>query len=127
MKKILLIEPDSVIALLSEKYLLNHHYEVEHCTDGKTALDLLGSESFDLVLSEIDLDGLSGLDVLKLMKRQYADIPFIFYSVNDSNTNRIEAECGGAAGFISKKHEFINLPQLIDQIIHQDDSDPSNL
>jgi DNA-binding response OmpR family regulator len=91
MKEILLIEPDSVIALLSEKYLRNNKYEVEHCTDGKDALDLLGSESYDVVLFEIDLNRLSGLDVLKLMKRQYADIPFIFYSVNDTKSNRIEA------------------------------------
>ena len=115
MKRILVIDSDPVATALTSKFLKNYNYEVVVAKTGKEALDLLENPNYDLVLSEIQIDGLGGFDVLKLMQKCFIDVPVIFLTVDDDAMTRIEAEGLGAKKLISKNSEYINLPHLLDQ------------
>lgn len=118
MKRILLIDSDSVTAELTQKFLKNFNYTVDLAMSGKKALDMLDQTRYDLVLSDVELNGLGGFDVLKLMNKCFIDVPFAFFTVNDDATTGIEAESLGAIKLISKRTEYINLPHIIDSYFY---------
>lgn len=115
MKRILVVDSDSVTSALTAQFLKNYNYEVVVAKTGKEALDLLENPNYDLVLSEIQMDGLGGFDVLKLMNKCFIDIPLVFLTVDDDPMTKLEAEALGAKMLISKKTEYINLPHMLDQ------------
>ncbi|MCH2199376.1 MAG: response regulator [Flavobacteriales bacterium] len=116
MKTILVIDSDPVTANLTEKFLKNYGYEVEVTSEGKDALDRLNRPRFDLVLSDTQLQGLAGFDILKIMKKCFINTPFVFLTADDDEVTRMEAEALGAARLISKRREYINLPHILDQL-----------
>ncbi len=118
MKRILLIDSDTVTAELTQKFLKNFNYTVDLATTGKKALDLLDQTRYDLVLSDTEVQGLGGFDVLKLMKKCFIDVPFAFFTVNDDASTGIEAESLGAIKVISKRTDYINLPHIVDNFFY---------
>ena len=118
MKRILLIDSDPVTARLSSKFLTNFNYEVEVATTGKIGLDKLNTECYDLVLTDIELIGLGGFDVLKMMNKCFMDVPVFFFTSLDDPTTWIEADSLGAKKLISKRKDYINLPHIIDSFFY---------
>ncbi|MFM1931277.1 MAG: hypothetical protein RL226_580 [Bacteroidota bacterium] len=118
MKKILLIDSDRITSALSSKFLSNYGYAVSVAFDGKQGIDMLENNKFDLVLSEISLDGLSGFDTFKLLRKCYKDIPVAFLTSEDDRATRAEAANMGAVALISKRQDYINLPLLLEKIFY---------
>lgn len=118
MKSILVVDSDAITASLTAKFLKNYAYNVTVAHDGKSALDRLNAPNFDLVLCDSMLTGMNGFDVLKIMRRCYIEVPFVFFSSCDDPATRLQAEHLDSLGFISKRKDFINLPHLLDQIFY---------
>lgn len=116
MRSILVIDADPVTANLTKKFLKNYGYDVEVASDGKSALDLVNRVSYDLILSETQLPGLAGFDIVKIMRKCYIDTPIVFLTTNDDKVTRLEAEALGAIRLISKRREYINLPHILGQL-----------
>ena len=90
------------------KQLQENNLEVEFATDGETALKWIDSQQFDLVLLDVNMPGLSGFDVCKLIKAnpKHADLPIIFVTANNDIDSIVKAFDIGAIDFIAKP--FIN-------------------
>ena len=67
--------------------LLKEHYHISLASTGEEFLRLLGDETFDLVLLDVNLPGISGYDVCRRIKTEAATaaLPVIFISVNCTN------------------------------------------
>lgn len=113
MKRILLIDSDKATSELIKKYLEDFGFEVTLTENGKQALDRLNEEGTDLVISEIRLSGLTGFDVLQLMRKCMIKAPMVFFSSLDDSVTELEAKSMGASKLISKRRDFINLPHII--------------
>jgi CheY-like chemotaxis protein len=118
MKTILIIDSDVITSALTAKFLSNYGHNVYAAHDGKEGLDRMGKQRFDLVLSEVELNGLSGFDTLKLMRKCYTDVPFAFLTSDDDRATRAEAEMMGAMALISKRQEYINLPFILEKFFY---------
>ena len=114
MKKILLIDPDRVTASLTQKFLMNYGYETDWCSSAKEALSKLNDPSLSMVLTEVDMPGLTGFDVLKLMKKCSIKKPVAFFTSKDDSTTKLDARMSGAIAVISKNRDFINLPAKLE-------------
>ena len=90
------------------KQLQANNLEIEFATDGETALKWIDSQQFDLVLLDVNMPGLSGFDVCKLIKAnpKHADLPIIFITANNDIDSIVKAFDIGAIDFIAKP--FIN-------------------
>lgn len=66
--KILLVEDDTALAQMYETLLSNHGYEVKHCADGEKALSMATAYNPELILLDIMMPKLSGLDVLDILR-----------------------------------------------------------
>lgn len=113
MKRILLIDSDQVTSELTKKYLEDFGFEVKLAANGKQALDQLNSEATDLVISEINFSGLTGFDILQLMRKCMIKAPMVFFTSSDDAVTELEALSLGASKLISKRKDFINLPHIV--------------
>jgi len=100
--KILIIEDDVPVRKMLADYLLQKGYGTIQAGDGSLGLDLFNAESPNLVLLDLRLPGIDGLDVLQHIRRNSPDVPVIIISGKGSMKDAIAALRTGAADYITK-------------------------
>jgi two-component system phosphate regulon response regulator OmpR len=118
MKKILLIDKDDVTLDLTKRFLVNYGFDVQTVRDSADVLNQLKDTGYELILSEIEMDGLNGFDLVKLMQKCCITTPVGFLTSQDDETTKAEAENQGIELFISKKKEYVNLPHILDHYFY---------
>jgi putative two-component system response regulator len=97
-----LVVDDEVGPRESLRMILHPLYEVFTARDGKEALQAIRNKEFDLVTLDLKMPGLSGMDVLKEIKRMGADVDVIIISGYGTLKNAQEAMNYGAVDFVTK-------------------------
>lgn len=111
MKKILLIEDEEpirrvLIRIFEEE---NKDYIITECEDGKLGLYTLKKEYFDLVLCDIKMPKMDGLEVLQRAREEGLNVPFIMLTGHGNVSSAVEAMKSGAYDFISKPPDLNRL------------------
>ncbi len=102
MAKVLLVE-DSVTQAVEITMLLEAAaHEVRHVVNGKLGLDLLQTESLDVVITDLEMPELNGLELVQAMRLDYAHVPAILVTGQGSEALAAEALQKGAAGYVPK-------------------------
>lgn len=101
MSKILLVEDDTKIARFVELELKHEGYEVTKAADGQTGADLALTHDFDLVLLDLMLPVLSGMEVLRRIRRQ-KDVPVIVLTARDAVMDKVSGLDAGADDYVTK-------------------------
>ncbi|MCZ8512236.1 response regulator transcription factor [Paenibacillus filicis] len=101
MKTILLIEDEKHLALFVELELRHEAYDVTVAWDGRTGLDLALKQDWDLILLDIMLPGMNGLDVCRAI-RAAKKTPIIMLTARDSVLDRVTGLDSGADDYIPK-------------------------
>ncbi len=99
---ILVVDDDELVRKVLKKYLTNLGYSVDTAEDGRGALDMLGSFSYDLVLTDLQMPRLGGIELLNEMFRKYPEIPKIVLTGQGTNDDIIAALKSGAYDFLYK-------------------------
>ena len=117
MIQILLIEDEESIRRVMSRILKeeNHQYEITEAVDGKQGLDLLFKRQFDLVLCDIKMPKMDGIEVLKKANDEMLNIPFIMLTGHGNIETAVEAMKLGAYDFISKPPD---LNRLLNSVRH---------
>ena len=101
MQRILLVEDEPNIARFVELELGHEGYEVVKAADGREGLTLAEEGGFDLVLLDIMLPGLNGLEVLRRLRRTSA-VPVIMLTARDAVMDKVSGLDMGADDYITK-------------------------
>lgn len=101
MKKILIIEDDANICTLEKDYLEANGFEVSTAADGNDGLETALSGNFDLILLDIMLPGMDGMDVCKAIRKK-KDIPILMVSAKKEDLDKITGLGYGADDYIVK-------------------------
>lgn len=99
---ILLVEDEEKLARMVELELRYEGYEVEKAFDGRTGLERALSGSFDLVLLDIMLPQLSGMEVLRRLRKEGVQLPVIMLTARDSVIDKVSGLDSGADDYITK-------------------------
>jgi len=99
---ILVVDDDVLVRKVLKKYISNLGYYVDTAEDGRGALDMLRSFSYDLVLTDLQMPRLGGIELLKEMFQEYPDIPKIVLTGQGTNDDIIAALKSGAYDFLYK-------------------------
>ena len=100
-KKILLIEDEEKIARFTELELVHEGYEVTKAFNGRDGLELAESSRFDLVLLDVMLPELNGLEVLRRLRRT-SQVPVIMLTARDAVMDKVSGLDAGADDYITK-------------------------
>ena len=100
-ERILIIEDEEKIARFIELELIHEGYEVSKCADGRTGLEMAEGGGFSLVLLDIMLPELNGLEVLRRLRRN-SDMPVIMLTARDAVMDKVAGLDQGADDYITK-------------------------
>lgn len=121
MSRILIIEDEEKLARFVELELQYEGYEVEKALDGRMGLELVQSSSFDLVLLDIMLPGLNGIEVLRRM-RHFSDVPVILLTARDAVVDKVTGLDSGADDYITKPFAIEELLARIRAMLRKKES-----
>ncbi len=107
--KILLIEDEKKIADTVAKGLQEHQYHVETAYDGNIGIRLFELHSFDLVITDINLPGINGYELCKIIRGKNQHIPILMLTALSSTVDKIEGFDAGADDYLVKPFEFREL------------------
>ena len=111
---ILVVDDELSMRELLEYMLTKEGYHVTCAKSGREAIDLLGKNRFDLMLCDIRLGDLTGLDVLRAAKKNDSDVVSIMISAYASTESAVEAMNEGAYDYVPKP---FNTDELMDTIV----------
>ena len=101
MKKILVAEDnDSNYVLMT--YLLKKDFEFDRAINGKVAVEMVEANNYDLVLMDIKMPIMDGLEATRKIKAAHPDLPVVALTANAFDSDRAAADAAGCDGFLSK-------------------------
>lgn len=109
MNKILVIDDEKSIRKALLEVLSTEGYKVVEATDGHEGYNLIKSQKFDCVLSDIKMPKLSGIEMITKVKQEGIDVPIIMISGHGTSEEAVEAVKQGAFDFISKPPDLNRL------------------
>jgi DNA-binding response OmpR family regulator len=98
-RRILVVDDEPQIRRIMRAVLVAKHYEVMEADCGEDALKLIRSEKYDLILLDINMPGITGIEVCREVRTSF-DIPIIIMSAGEEN--RARALAAGAHDYLKK-------------------------
>jgi len=122
MSTILLIEDEQKVADIIKKGLEEDGYAVVHETDGRKGIETLGKTSANLVILDILLPGMNGLDVCKKIRELgYNEIPILMLTALGSVENVVLGLDNGADDYLAKPFKLIELKARLRTLLRRTD------
>ena len=109
MPKILIIDDEKNIRNTLREILEYEKYEVEEAADGAEGMEILSEKDYDVVLCDIKMPKLDGIEVLEEVMKSGIDVPFIMISAHGTIETAVEATKKGAFDFIEKPPDLNRL------------------
>jgi len=116
--RLLVIEDDSVLSGHLLDYFSERHYLVSVCAEGPVGLDAATAGDYDLVLLDILLPGLNGLELLNAL-RQQSSVPVIVVSALGDEQARIQGLINGADDCLPKPFSMAELAVRVDAVLRR--------
>ncbi|HXE95613.1 MAG TPA: sigma-54 dependent transcriptional regulator [Dongiaceae bacterium] len=111
---ILVVDDEAVIRDGIQRVLEGDRFEVETCMSGHNAIECLQKNDYGLVITDLKMPGMNGIEVLKAVKALQPDIPVILITGYGSIDTAVEAMKNGAADYVSKPFS----PDLLLEKVH---------
>lgn len=99
--KVLIVE-DNKVLLEGVVEELSKHFETEKCEDGEEALYLVNQNIYDLVILDLMLPNINGIDILKKMRVNNIDTPVLILTAKEALDDKVEAFTIGANDYLTK-------------------------
>lgn len=119
MKKIILIEDETSVVSFIKKGLQENGYEVSVAFDGRTGVQLVQSNDFDLVILDIMLPEMNGLDVCKEIRKTNPHVPILFLTALGTSENIVLGLESGGDDYLVKPFKFIELVARIKSLLRR--------
>lgn len=117
--RILVVEDDPVLSDGLSRSLRHAGYAVDTAQDGKLADDLLSVHAFDLVVLDLGLPGLDGLEVLRRMRRRPSAAPVLILTARDAVEDRVAGLDLGADDYMVKPFNLAELEARVRALVRR--------
>ncbi len=117
MIKVLMVEDDPEITYLLERFLPRYGIELLSLASPSTALEKLELESYDLILLDLGLPEMDGLELCRLFKERHPEIPIIISTARADLSDKVVAFEIGADDYVAKPYEPRELVARIQALV----------
>ena len=111
--RLLVVEDERALCETIVRSLRRLAYSVDPCYDGDTAIDLLGSERYDLVLLDLNLPGADGMTVLRTLRQTDRETRVLILSARSEVADKVEGLDAGANDYLAKPFHLEELEARI--------------
>ncbi|HDM10355.1 MAG: sigma-54-dependent Fis family transcriptional regulator [Deltaproteobacteria bacterium] len=125
--KILVVDDELIMRESLAGWLERDGHQVDKAASGEEALKLLENTKYDILLLDIKMEGMSGLEVLKKVRVSDPEVAVVMITAYGSVSTAIEAMKNGAFDYLMKPFDPNELGLLIDKIIDRQERDRENL
>jgi two-component system, cell cycle response regulator DivK len=117
--KILIVEDNALNIKLFCDLLAAHGHEPEAVTDSRFALDAARSLSPDLVITDIQLPHISGLELIRMMRddKRLADVPIMAVTAYSAQGDEERIRQAGAQAYVSKPISVVRFAETVEQLL----------
>jgi DNA-binding response OmpR family regulator len=124
--RILVVEDDQTLGDGISRWLREYGYATDWMTEGKQGYSALESEDFDCVILDINLPDISGLDVLRQMRKSGKQTPVLLLTACDMVSDRVTGLDSGADDYLTKPFDLDELSARIRALLrrHSGHADP---
>jgi len=116
-KRILIVEDDEEMRSLLKDFFMEEGFEIDAVSNGSEAFRRLVKEPFDLVITDIRMPGLTGLDILPGIKKLQPETSIIVITAFGSEEVHRRAFERGATAYLEKPIHFHKLRELINEVV----------
>ena len=117
--KVLVVEDDVDIRNILHIFLREKGFQVKVADCAQAALDLLSEEPIDLILSDVRMPGMSGLELLRTLKDRDPEIQLVLMSAYSNVKDAVEAIQLGAADYVEKPIDFRRLERVLQSLFEK--------
>ena len=119
MPRIMIVDDVTAIRQIVNKVFQDVGYQVTEAARGEEALDLAKIKRVHLVITDVEMPGMSGLDLIRALRelKTYKTIPILILARDASDENIKKAEALGASGFIEKPFTPERLLSVVNQVL----------
>ncbi|MFC5874982.1 response regulator transcription factor [Chryseobacterium arachidis] len=125
MNKIILIEDETSVVSFIKKGLQENGYEISVAFDGRTGAQLVQSNDFDLVILDIMLPEMNGLDVCKEIRKTNKHVPILFLTALGTSENIVLGLENGGDDYLVKPFKFIELVARVKSLLRRSNQNGS--
>jgi two-component system chemotaxis response regulator CheY len=118
-KRVLAVDDSLTIRQLIKMALSRAGYEVVEAEDGAKGLQKASTETFDLVLSDINMPNMTGIEMLRGLRKlaQYKFTPIVLVTTESQPEKKLEGKAAGATGWIVKPFEPEQLLAVVTKVL----------
>ncbi len=117
--RILLVEDEEKVSRFVVKGLQADGYAVDAVADGNAALDYISDYSYDLLILDLNLPGLSGTEVLQRVRKDNAHVPVLILTARGDVTDKVRHIENGADDYLTKPFSFAELQVRIKALLRR--------
>jgi len=119
METILVVDDDENVRLLLEAELTLEGYEVVLADNGLAALKKIKEETPDLVILDLKMPDINGLEVLRTIRKENKELPIIICTAYEKIKDDYTIWSGRVAAFLTKPLDLENLKDIIYELLHE--------
>ncbi|HEV8343992.1 MAG TPA: sigma-54 dependent transcriptional regulator [Candidatus Binatia bacterium] len=117
--RILIADDDEVSCQLFAEVLEKEGYQVDRAQNGEATLSLLDDQLHDMLIIDVRMPGMTGLDVTRIVHEKYSSLPIVVMTAFGSMETAVEAIHEGAFDFISKPMNLEELKKAVSRALAQ--------
>ena len=111
--KLLVVEDEKKLCEMIAKSLHRAGYEVDTCNDGEKALDMIYAEMYDLIVLDLNLPGMDGMEILRELRKENEETKVLILSARSQIADKVEGLDSGANDYMEKPFHLQELEARI--------------
>ena len=111
--RVLIVEDEKELCDTISKSLYESGYEVDTCYDGYEALDYILTEDYDLIVLDLNLPGMDGMDILRELRKENEETKVLILSARSQIIDKVEGLDAGANDYMEKPFHIQELEARI--------------
>jgi CheY-like chemotaxis protein len=125
MEKTILVAEDNESNYILMTYILRGHYQVVRARDGQEAVDAVGKGGIDLVLMDMKMPVMDGLEATRIIKESHPELPVIALTANVFDSDRDNALTAGCDDFLPKPVNAQQCRETIERFLARVAAEPA--
>ncbi len=116
---VLLVEDEPKVAAFIRKGMETQHYKVEIAGDGREGKLMAAARKYDLVILDINLPHISGIELCRFIRSKYAKVPILMLTALGTTGDKLSGFDAGADDYLVKPFEFLELMARVNALMRR--------